>query len=160
MNTKERITPILTLYRGKRKDTEEWIESCNINVQTDIKGNRHVYMGLNFHSDLNPQMVTIEWVEVITDTVGRWSKLYDTYNSREKLFEGDVVECETSRPDGQPSTTTMLISNVDCYTDMGYLDYCNGIKLIGNIYDEPKLATKHINTYPKVKCSPFDEESE
>ena len=25
---------------------------------------------------------------------------------------------------------------------------------------ESKLATKHINTYPKVKCSPFDEESE
>lgn len=158
--TNERRTPVLTLYRGKRKDTEEWIESFNVNSQTDIRGFRHIYLGLNVRSVSHPQQVTIEWVEVAIETVGRWASMYDTYNHREKLFEGDVVECDLCRPDGEPTTKIMVIKNVADYRDIGFLDMgCNGIKLLGNIFDEPKYAKYLNNRNETANDSPFSEEA-
>ncbi|MBQ7818478.1 MAG: hypothetical protein IJ341_02155 [Bacteroidales bacterium] len=157
--TNERRTPVLTLYRGKRKDTEEWIESFNINSQTDIRGFRHIYLGLNVRSVSHPQQVTIEWVEVAIETVGRWIGMYDTYNHREKLFEGDVVEVETSRANGEPVIYEMTINTISDYVDMGSLDFANSVKLLGNIFDEPKYA-KHINNQKETaNDSPLSKEA-
>lgn len=158
MNTlsKEKTNPKLTLYRGKRKDTEEWIESYNINSQKDTRGNNHFYLGLKVYSVSYPQQVTVEWVEVIPETIGRWTGYYDSYNCREKIFEGDYIECETCKPDGQPTTVNYWITDVSDFETMMFLDVgCNRFKLLGNIFDNPKLIDFKNDTSDN---SPFDED--
>lgn len=77
------------LYRGKCVDNNEWVESESINKQIDMYGKVHIYMGLPVHCESSPKQITIEWVEVIPDTVGQYTGKDD--KKGKKIFEDDIV---------------------------------------------------------------------
>ena len=83
------------LFRGKRVDTNEWVEGPGINTQYDISGKEHVYIGVFIASTMYPTMCTmrnIEWFEVIIETVCQFTGMTDR-NSR-KIFEDDIVRAQ------------------------------------------------------------------
>lgn len=114
------------LFRGKRLDNGEWVESGNINTQTDMYGKEHTYMGLYETSNFAPLQRTIYWVEVIPETVGEYVGFED--KTRKKIFEGDVIEVYDRR-----------YQIIDIRRFHLFLDCVNKAKVIGNIYDNPEL---------------------
>ena len=116
------------LFRGKRQDNHKWVRGyfrlvcgCSLIVEentTDCLG-----------------------VAVIPDTVGQFTGLFDENNK--KVFESDIVIIEFAE-------TT--IKGVVCYKEASFYistndelweidNYCY-IKVLGNIYDNPKLLKK------------------
>ena len=79
-------------FRGKRVDTKEWVEGPGINTQFDVNGKEHVYIGVTITSSMYPLMSSIEWFEVIPETVGQFTNMVDK-NSR-KIFEDDIVRAQ------------------------------------------------------------------
>lgn len=123
------------LFRGKRNDNGEWIESCNINTQYDMYGKKHIYIGLYFQSKLYPLQKNIEWHEVDPETVGRYTGL--TVNGT-KLFEGDIAKADED--------VYVCFWN-ECNYEFGFTNskrdfgiaYAQDIEIIGNIFDNKEL---------------------
>ena len=126
------------ICRGKRVDNKEWVEGESINRQVDIHGKKHVYIGLPVKSKIHPKMVTVEWVEVIPETVGECTGSPDKNGKR--VFEGDFVR-DTLHGDiyfikylteymrfapARPGVVFTVMHN-------------SRMEIIGNIHDNPKL---------------------
>ena len=80
----------------------------------------------------------IEWATVDTETVGQYTGLTD--KNGKKIFEGDIVNCITSDFDGSDKYVyNFKITNITDYEQMGFLDFCHEIEIIGNIHDNPEL---------------------
>ena len=134
------------LFRGKRVDTKEWVEGPGINTQYDVNGNEHVYIGVTIISSMYPLMFSIEWFEVIPETVGQYVCISDKHDT--KLFEGDIVDIEyvgfTRRywVKYKESGAWYLLEPiprrfVDEWLDPEAITYSG--EIIGNIYDNPEL---------------------
>lgn len=139
------------IFRGKRIDNGEWIEGSAINTQYDVKGNKHIYIGVFKMSERYPLMKFIEWFEVVPETVGQYTGLND--KNGKKIFEGDIVnvggafkvvrfgkheiECCGCCYESHSSVGFYLESDdeeIDAYERMW-----DKLYVIGNIHDNPDL---------------------
>ncbi len=117
----------------------EWIEGNGINQQIDVAGNKHVYIALSIKSRAYPPMTTVEWTEVIHETVGQYTGLTD--KNGKKIFEGDIV---LTNEDGTGVVTWddddgMFTVNTDTVSlNFGNYWACE-FEVIGNIHDNPEL---------------------
>ena len=143
------------LFRGKRIDTGEWIKGSAINTQYDVKGDKHTYIGIFVISERYPLMKTIEWYEVIPETVGQYTGL--TNRNGKEIFEGDIVKEEYEVfVSARAKEKRVKIGYVEYESNSlccGYYAYfwndkekwrgnfaihC-GCETIGNIHDNPEL---------------------
>lgn len=123
------------LFRGKRTDNGEWIESCNVFLDGKKK---HIYIP---NPDTDMRAKAYLCYEVIPQTVGQYTGLTDKNGT--KVFEGDIVDILTENEE----------IGVVNYEDGGFLvdadGFCvdfhaniNGkdVEVIGNIHDNPELV--------------------
>lgn len=134
-------------FRGKRVNRGEWVYSTESFVHTD----EGICMGLYN-----------EEKDVIPDTVGQFTGLYDKYDK--EIYEGDIVlnkeiggygieyvgvvrYYEEDCRFGIDTTTTnkftkrLLFTDGECSFNDGYctIKYCNEYEVLGNIFDNPEL---------------------
>ena len=137
------------LFRGKRKDNDEWVYG-NYNAQTqDI-----VVLTLEAEED-TPDGYIYDYFRIDPSTVGQYTGLKDKNGRR--IFEGDFISCDDIRGGYDPSILPFLIR-----WDMGFtarpINYHNcswpnldektmsHFEVIGNIHDTPELLeAKHGN---------------
>lgn len=132
------------LFRGKRKDTKEWIEGYLIIIDNHywIVKNSALY-------DNNPDgswKLSVIAFEVIPETVGQYTGLKD--KNGKMIFEGDIFR--TAFPDCMAVVTW----DAECARFIGYtlgnerkivyvgrVDKHNrsAVEVIGNIHDNPEL---------------------
>ena len=120
------------LFRGKRYDIGEWIEGGIYHNSEDeivfiIKDT-----GLGYH----------EFIEVIPETVGQFTGLYDK-NGNNKIFEGDIVRFKAYGRD-YVCMVKFIEGNFSavCKNASPFLDDVvkrNDATIIGNIHDNPEL---------------------
>jgi uncharacterized phage protein (TIGR01671 family) len=121
------------LFRGKRKDNGEWVEGGIYHNSEDeivfiIKDT-----GLGYH----------EFIEVIPETVGQFTGLYDNDKNGTKIFEGDIVKGKDYLEEGlevygcidHRNGSFVIVG--DFITYYRWLDY--EVEVIGNIHDNPEL---------------------
>ena len=120
-----------TLFRGKRKDTGEWIEGYFFKIWDRT----FILCGM---TNGIPGMV-----EVVPETVSQFICLTDRYEK--KIFEGDIVNIITGI-NGYKSTYHSTIQEVKYIADSGiavFRPFDNSdiveIEVIGNIYDNEEL---------------------
>ena len=121
------------LFRGKRKDNGEWLWG-------DLLQDRDLGIclieGFDYYTDADGLQRDYFQHEVIPETVGQYAGLTD--KNGEKIFEGDIVNCITSDFDGSDKYVyNFKITNITDYEQMGFLDFCHAIEIIGNIYGNP-----------------------
>ena len=122
------------LFRGKRKDNEEWSEGCLIRDEfcnTDIP-----YIGYLSDYDIGA-------VEVYPETVGQFTGLTD--KNDKKIFEGDIVKNEYEDGKHQNfkifyNVKTLQWEVMNKYGMRGILrNVIGNMEVIGNIHDNPEL---------------------
>lgn len=99
----------LVLYKAKRKDNGELVESVSINCQTDVNGKEHIYMGLPVASEQHPNMVTIEWKEVDSATLSKSTGVND--KKGKPIWQYN--ECRVVKKDAPHTTARGYIGFVD-----------------------------------------------
>ena len=119
------------LFKGKRKDTGEWIEGYFFKIWD------RTFLLWGMTND-HPNMI-----EVIPETVSQFIGLTDRYEK--KIFEGDIVNIITGI-NGYQSTYHSTIQEVKYIADSGiavFLPFDNSdiveIEVIGNVYDNKEL---------------------
>lgn len=124
------------LFRGKRKDNEEWVHG-------DLWCNPYGKRVVCIVSPINNQGTT-GGNEVDTDTVGQYTGLTDKNGT--KIFEGDIVDfSKRSDNDGygvvvyDTDETEFEVVCDSFYDGLGRYYYSKDIEVIGNIYDNPEL---------------------
>lgn len=134
------------LYRGKDKETDNWVFGYYVRLHDD-KGHvsHRIYPGYA-ESDCGDYYP--DWHEVYEESVGLFSGLPSDKNGKQ-IFENDV--CRVSRPCvlayGKISLQNGCFWFIDDGCDAGMLRLCdikmNGfeIEVVGNITDNPDLLT-------------------
>lgn len=134
------------LFKGKRTDNNEWLESNSINVQADIFGKIHVYMGIPVKCGNHPNSYYIEWVEVIPESVKRSIGLKD--KNGKNIFEGDILRHYNDKQHPESYYTDYIVyDNVRarfCFAkDIGMCftlhEDCT-YEIVGNTYDNPEMV--------------------
>lgn len=126
------------LYRGKRKDTGEWVEGA---VVKSING--RVYIIFNATEDAINTLNEVDFCyhEVIPETVGEWTGLCDESGKKIK-FENDIIK------DGQGNHGVIFYSAESCSFLVNWkrkdgswdTDSCIGYgDVVGNAIDNPEL---------------------
>ena len=134
------------LFRGKRIDSEEWVEGGYFGVDEDGDA-LHAFILTNCQTrDFTSEHSVFTGHKVDKKTVGQFTGLSD--KNGKKIFEGDIVKYNHSeyiRP-----LQVEWVTKYACYAfvDKGDFDQehflnetnCkDNIEIIGNIYDNPSL---------------------
>ena len=121
-------------FRGKRKDTNEWVYGY---LAEDDNGNPII-----IHKSINAS-----FYEVIPETVGQYTGVKD--KNKKEVYKGDIIEIRDLF--GTPQTIVVVEWNDYGYFGVtekgrGMIDYLAGLKtncvnfvVIGNIYENPEL---------------------
>lgn len=125
------------LFRGKCKDTGEWLEG-------NLFYNTRSYFIRRKRTD-DPYWIHFEHKRVVPETVGQFIGLLDKDGT--KIFEGDIIRygditgiinystgcycVKTNKPDWRSRTNPAI--------DIILNEYPNEIRVIGNIHDNPEL---------------------
>ena len=134
------------IFRGKCVDEEMWVEGPGINTQYDIRGEKHIYIGVPALSENYPKMQTITWFEVIPETVGQYTGIAD--KKGDKIFELHIVAGALSWQERKKNGVVAFrdgsfgliwyrgeIEHFNPFTSMCNVEY----EVIGNAYDHPEL---------------------
>lgn len=118
------------LFHGKRVDNGEWVEGYYCKVEKlDKSGYEHFI--IKESADGGSHLVHPE-------SVGQWTGMCD--KNGKKIFEGDIVNCITSDFDGSDKYVYNLrIIDITDFEQMGFLNFCNEIEIIGNIHNNADL---------------------
>lgn len=121
------------LFRGKRKDNNEWVYGYYSPLNFPIFGNQGHFINEDGYKA----------VEIKLETLGQFTGLTDRYEK--KIFEGDIVNIITGI-EGYRSTYHSTIQEVKYIADSGiavFRPFDNSdiveIEVIGNIYDNKEL---------------------
>lgn len=140
------------LYRGIRKDNEEWVKGDLIKS----KDKCYIHPQSNVFQVNNALSKLIVLYEVIPETVGQYTGLTD--KNGKKIFEGDIIKV-TTLDTGEERRATIGFGNfIDENNDDEYIGFYiefEGMKstitqlamkevkdrfeVIGNIHDNPEL---------------------
>lgn len=125
-------------FRGKSKETGEWVEgyyACESNHSCFHSRCKH-YIFRDEFMDWN--LGGLCQYEIIPETVGQYTEMEDK-NGR-KIFEGDIVNCVTGDFDGSDKYVyNFEITDIADFEQMGFLNFCYEIEIIGNIHDNDVL---------------------
>lgn len=128
------------LFRGKRKDTGDWVEGSLVRLLRN--GDHFIFTG---GSLIN------QYFEVFSDTVGMWTGL--TIDDK-KLFQGDIIELDTTDMGGDKVKCLIVFNNDQCIGHLGWgvvvythegcqgfrqTDFLGKIKILSNKWDSPEL---------------------
>ena len=124
------------LFRGKRKDTGEWVEGNYVEAEK-LNKNGTEYFIIEYSSDGKS-------FKVIPETIGEWTGLCD--KNGVKIFEDDIVKVPSFKPEVMHIG---FIEGAFCLTDLNgkyaadihYIHPAgvNESEVIGNIHDNPEL---------------------
>lgn len=127
------------LFRGKRKDNEEW-------VYGDLWCNPYGKRVVCIVSPINNQGTT-GGNEVDTETIGQYTGLTDRNGT--KIFEGDIIDfpdcsdsyysCGHGVVQYDVDETEFAIMYDSYYRGLGRCYHSRDVEVIGNIYDHPEL---------------------
>ena len=119
------------LFRGKRKDNDGWLWG-DLLQDRDLK--ICLIEGFDYYTDADGLQRDYFQHEVIPETVGQYTGLTDKNGN--KIFEGDIVNCITSDFDGSDKyVDNFQITDTTDYEQMGFLDFCHEIEIVGNIHN-------------------------
>ena len=132
------------LFRGKRKDNEDWVEGFYFcMVHDDGSHVHHFIMPLGVDLSLGTPIEKIQ-VEVNPETVCQYTE-WGNENDR-KIFEGDIIKVDDSWIGIVVWDFNDTSFNVEpVYDDMeeverlGVVINGNDVEVIGNIFDNPEL---------------------
>ena len=133
------------LFRGKRADNGEWVESGNVFLDGKKK---HIYIP---NPDTDMRAKAYLCVEVIPETIGQYTGLTDKNGKR--IFEGDIVaqnwyDYDEPRDD---SFGEVVFCEYDCSFSVMDVEkdgieplgscaaYHWEVEVLGNIHDNPEL---------------------
>ena len=122
------------LFRGKRKDNEEWVKG-HLGIEV---GNQLVIEYCDFDDILDEYCVKERFI--IPETVGQYTGLCDKNGTR--IFEGDIIRDE----DGDimvvkwQSDGAVFVLEPKPYASIYFYGTLSSrIEVIGNIHDNPEL---------------------
>lgn len=127
------------LFRAKRKDDNAWIYGNYLYVE---KLNQHficpketeIYLDLIFTKEL-------DFIEIIPETVTQYIGF--TEKKGNKIFEGDIVTDEDKNYIVSYHRGSFILNEINkaYYQNFinCYMDYIEGLKIIGNRFDNPEL---------------------
>lgn len=130
---------IETLFRGKRTDTDEWVEGKGVDLNYDDS-----YI-LEKDNDDTTGSCWVNEIAVYTETVGQFTGLYDKNGKR--IFEGDIVTglflfglTVSAVVTFQDGAFGLEWYRGGAKTFDAFTSVCNvGYEVIGNIHDDPEL---------------------
>lgn len=139
------------MFRGKRKDTGDWVYSRSIIEQTTEYGEKEIFIPKGGESSLctvdeNDNLICIAnciFYKVIPETVGQYTGLTD--NNGKKIFEGDIIRCIATMCDGREMVGYIIYEdccfcvNENRTPNLPAMDLCDAFEVIGNIHDNPDL---------------------
>ena len=140
------------ICRAKSLDTGEWVYGYYVSKTDPLLGCAHPYiLCQEYNSDTGLLDSFIFWCRVDSDTVCRYTGKKD--KNGVDIFENDIIDASDEEwyaagPAGHDSPIILVewsdyycgfdpFSNYDC--DCGVYIDANGCKVIGNIFDNPKL---------------------
>lgn len=120
------------MYRAKRKDNNEWTYGYYYKIW-----DKH-YLLWGMTNDV-PNMI-----EVYEDTVCRMID-YRKDDDEKDIYLNDIIVCENGESYyGYREYREYFIVD-DYHLTMGYIQECEDVKIIGNIYDNPELIKRCLN---------------
>lgn len=133
------------LFRGKSKDSGEWIYGEYSPEQGKLPPNIFPN-NMDFVNRCGDTCIEYEGVAVIPETVGQYTDLLDKNGN--KIFEGDILSAHFDDMFTESETHAYVLWRVygwhirePAYGENGIdiLDNADEWEVIGNIYDNPEL---------------------
>lgn len=130
------------LFRGKRKDNGEWVEGNY--YESKISGCFILVSKIKKTRKKDGIIVgdTFDVYEINSETVGLYTGLTD--KNGKKIFEGDILQYVYTDGTFLHLVVTFIEGSFQTIDDFGFSDLlsdnlCLELKIVGNIYDNPKL---------------------